>query len=152
MSLRKVKGNKATSQITSLAFIAILLLPIQQLPGIANQEKSKLKVKINYIDSPNWSGFYEGKDLKGFLDISKRERLEGKWSGKFTLSKDSIYWINPKENSNKILRSIYGGPYDVTFDFTFNDKDVLKNLKIIQDSVNYSSIKIELLNEKQINY
>ena len=116
------------------------------------ERNSKLKVKINYIETPNPSDFYNTKKLDKFLTISNKERLQGNWLGEFNLDDNSIYWVNPGVDKNKIYESIDRGPYEVTYNFDFTEQGILSKLRIIQDLVKYSSINIELQSEKQINY
>lgn len=114
--------------------------------------ESKIKVKINYTESPNKTDFFTKQETGNYLSFGNLGDLEGAWAGSYTLDKSSIFWTNPDLDSLKIYNSIKVGPYNIYLKFNVQDENKLNSLIISQEDVKYDSVNLEIANDKQINY
>ena len=136
-------------------FLALLCIFSSQAHGykvLDENNKRKLRVKIDYSENPNQSTFFKtsNSNLKQYIDIGLGKNIGGLWQGIYSVNKSSVFWTNPIVES-KIINSIHPGPY--TIGFTFNlTNDLLSNIEISQEDVSYGSVNIEAPNDKQINY
>lgn len=113
--------------------------------------ESKIKVKVNYTENPNQVDFFSGNEFEKYEEIGLPEKLDGIWSGDYTLNRESIFWVNPSLDNSHIYNSVDFGPYTISIKFDLVEK-VLSGLEIIQKDVKYSLVNINLINDKQINY
>ena len=113
---------------------------------------SEIKVKVNYTENPNQVDFFSNNESEKYGAIGLPEKLEGIWSGNYTLSRESIFWVNPSLDNSHIYNSVDFGPYIINIKFNLIEKAILSGLEIIQKDVKYSSVNIDLANDKQINY
>lgn len=120
--------------------------------SIFKDQKSKIKVQVNYREGPNQSDFFTNTDFRKFEIIEPIKSLDGTWFGTYDLSEDSVYWINPHLDSPEIFKIIEFGPYDVYLKFKFDEDNKLSALELKQKDIDYGSVNIELANNKQINY
>ena len=117
--------------------------------------KSKVKVKINYFESPNNKDFFSNTKLEKYIQILPLKELSGTWGGIFHLDKDSVFWINPNFEMQDVHRLITLGPYSIYLKFnnpSTSKSNKLSGLEIVQEDVKYDSVNIELANDKQISY
>ena len=137
-------------------YIHKLILVLVFLPNIVFSAdldtKSKIKIKLNYNENPNQTDFFTSSEFKNYVEIGQLEKLDGIWHGSYTLSPESIFWTNPSLDNNHIYNSIDSGPYTINIKFNLIEKSILSGLEIIQKDVKYSSVNIDLANDKQINY
>ena len=116
------------------------------------ENKDSLKVKINFNENPNALDFFKLDNNSRFVEFHEFEDLKNIWSGHYEIVKDSVYWTNPDINNNQIYDLINFGQYDLSLKFNLLDEKILSGLEVIQDEISYSSVNIEVLNNKQINY
>lgn len=114
--------------------------------------KSKIKVKVNYNEGPNQEDFFAQSESNTYVSLGPVEKLEGFWSGKYTLNKQDIFWINPHLDSSKIYSTVGFGQYDIDLKFYLTHDKGSLIIEIFQDKVNYGLVNIEILSNKQINY
>lgn len=120
--------------------------------GFLDGVKSKIKVKVNYLEGPSQAGFFTNTELDKYIDLGPFENLEDAWLGKYSLIQESIFWTNPNLNKYKIFNLIGFGQYDISLKFNLASDNRLSCLEIFQEGVKYGSVNIELPNNKQINY
>lgn len=110
---------------------------------------NKIKIRINYADTPNKWDFFTSTDNEKYLDL----RLDGMWSGEYDLAKSNVYWTNPYLNKEEIFHLINFGHYNIRFKFnTVNEAQKILLLNISQESIDYDSVNVEVVHNKQINY
>ena len=114
--------------------------------------KSKIKVKVNYTDGPSQSDFFTRSETGDYLNLGSLKKIEGVWLGKYDLSKESVFWINPNLKSSRIYNVVAFGPYDIYLKFNLINDSKLIGLKISQEGVNYGPVNVGIPNNKQINY
>ena len=114
--------------------------------------ESEIKAKVNYTENPNQTDFFSNKEFQKYNEIGPLEKLHGIWSGNYTLNDKSIFWVPPSLDNSHIYNSVDSGPYTISIKFNLTEKMILSSLEIIQKDVKYSSVNIDLANDKQINY
>ena len=150
-------------QISNIKFLKSLYIPklLIVLIFLSNPSfcadsynpESKIKVKVNYTENPNpIDFFFNNNEFEKYTEIGPHEKLDGVWIGNYALSQESVFWVNHSVEKSHIYNSVYFGPYTINIKFNLTDKEILSSLEIIQKDVKYSSINIDLANDKQINY
>ena len=114
--------------------------------------KDKIKAKVNYSDGPNQADFFTDTELNKYSEIGQYKDLEGVWTGTYDLVKESIFWINPKLSKSNIFKLIDFKPYAIFLKLDNTDKRGSLKLLVSQEDISYSSVNIEVANNKQINY
>ena len=117
-----------------------------------NTPESKLKIKVNYTENPNQTDFFTTSEFQKYREIGLPEKLDGIWKGNYILNRESVFWVTPSLDNNKIYSSIDFGPYSLSLRFNLNEKTILSGLEIIQKDVKYSLVNFDFANDKQINY
>lgn len=113
--------------------------------------EGKLKVKVNFIDSPRQKDFFNT-ELGKYLRLGLSDGLKGLWKGTYELKHDSIYWTNSHTENAKLFKVINFGPYKIDIKMNFNENGSLTDFDIGQEDIKYRSVNIEMANDKQINY
>ena len=134
-----------------LFYALIFLLSFEFCSGF-NNARGEIKVKVDYTENPNQANFFNNKEFERYKKIGQYEKLDGSWSGRYIVSRESIFWVNPTLDDNNIYNSVDFGPYSISLKFDLIDKAILSGLEIIQKDVQYGPVKINLANDKQINY
>ncbi len=132
--------------------IALTFLSNFALGAGFDSPESELKVKVYYSENPNQADFFSSTEFDKYSEIGPYEKLDGTWSGNYTLDQESIFWTNPSLDNNHLYNSVDFGPYTIGIKFDLIEKTALSGLEIIQKDVKYSSVNFDLANDKQINY
>ena len=132
--------------------IALIVLSNFALGAGFNGPEGKLKIKVYYSENPNQTDFFRNIEFDKYSEFGPYEKLDGIWSGNYTLEQKSIFWTNPSLDNNHIYNSVHFGPYTIGIKFDLIEKTTLSGLEIIQKDVKYSSVNFDLANDKQINY
>lgn len=119
--------------------------------SVKNQDQ-KIKTRINFLDGVVESDFYLNSYLNQYKNLGGSEVLLGVWSGYFNLLPSSVFWINPELERKEIFKKIEFGPYSLKLRFDTSHDGREASLYIGQNDIEYSSVNIEKINEKQINY
>ena len=135
-----------------IALVSLFFLLNSGFCSDFDDAEGKIKVKVDYTENPNQIDFFSNNEFRKYNEIGLPEKLSGIWSGSYTLSRESVFWVNPSLDDNSIQNSVDFGPYNISLKFNLIDNVILSGLEIIQKDVKYSSVKINLANEKQINY
>ena len=151
MQFLKIKFFKSLYRL-QLLIVFILLSNVTFGADFDNNDEGKIKVKINYTENPNQADFFSNNEFEKYNGIGSYEKLDGIWSGNYTLNHESIFWINPSLDNRHIYSTVDFGPYTIGVRFNLIEEVVLSGLEIIQKDVKYSSVNIDLANDKQINY
>ena len=115
-------------------------------------EKQKIKAGINFREGVVESDFYVNSDLNKYKGLGNSQLLAGIWFGYFKLLPSNVFWINPDLERGKILNRIEFGPYSVYLKLDADNDGRKADLYIGQNDIEYSSVNIERVNDKQINY
>ena len=132
--------------------IAFTLLSSAAIASNFDITKGKIKVKVNYTENPNQGDFFTSNEFEKYREIGSTEKLDGIWSGNYTLDRESIFWVAPLLDNNQVYDSIDFGPYGLNFKFNLIEKTILSSLEIIQEDITYSLVNIDIANDKQISY
>ena len=119
---------------------------------ILEKIKNKIKMGINYSENPNQKDFFTNIDHEKYTSFGQYRKLTGLWSGTYDLSQSSVYWINSNLDNLEVFKLIDFRPYKVYLKFNVLSDDKLSNLTISQNDVDYGSVNIDVVNDKQINY
>jgi len=119
--------------------------------SLLDSYKGKLKVKVNFTDSPHQKDFFNT-ELDKYLKLGLPDGLRGVWKGTYELKHDSIYWTNSHIENAKLFKVINFGPYNISIKIDFNKNGSLTDFDIGQEDIRYRSVNIEMANDKQINY
>ncbi len=110
----------------------------------------KVKLKINYVENPNQADFFKTTDMDKYTKIGPFENLTGSWTGTYVLNQESVFWTNSQVERSSIFKLIDFKSYDIYFKFNHSGK--FPKLEIGQEGTSYSSVNIEIANDKQISY
>lgn len=119
---------------------------------VEEKEEYRIRIGINFCERPINSDFYIDSDLNNYKDLGGNKSLLGTWSGSFNLQLSNVNWVNPELKREKILSNVEFGPYLLFLKFNYDDGGRETNLYIGQNNVDYSSVNIEKINKKQMNY
>lgn len=114
--------------------------------------KNKIKMGINYSENPNQKDFFTNIGYEKYTSLGQYKKLAGMWSGTYDLSQSSIYWINSNLDNLEVFKLIDFRPYKIYLKFNVLPDNKLSNFAISQEDVDYSSVNIDVVNDKQINY
>lgn len=127
----------------------------EKLKSFIGHLKNKVKLKASYVEGPHQSDFFienPESDNFAFFNLFDLPRGDGKWSGEFALSKESIFWTNPSLDKEKIYDLIQFGPYRIFLKTRVNS-DKLLGIEIKQEDIGYGQVNFEIArNKSQINY
>lgn len=70
------------------------------------------------------------------------------WSGTYDLSQSSVYWINSNLDNLEVFKLIDFRPYKIYLKFNVLPDNKLSNFAISQEDVDYSSVNIDVVNDK----
>lgn len=120
-----------------------------------NDIKSKLKVKVHYNEGPSDSDFFSTLNFSKYkyISLGALEKLNGSWVGTYQLSNESLSWINPAFEKQKIYKEVRLGTYKLLIGFAYNSNKRQLQMNIVQEDVKYGFVNLNILKDnKQINY
>ena len=134
--------------LATLTFLNLGFVKKQAILG-TKKNQNNLKIKVNFNEGPNKEDFFLNNDIEHYTQVTSFNELESTWIGTYELTPKSIFWTNP--NSKKTTLT-YFGPYNIRFNFGAPAINRNSSLEIIQEGTEYKNVKLQLANNKQVNY